>query len=167
MANAFNLMNLLNRPYQDGKFDCYGLARDYYKEEFGLVLRNYARPIGFNYEGLNLLADNFAKEGFEAIPLSGITALRKGDGLLFAILGSKTLNHVGVYIGSGYFIHHLCNGMSKCESLDTRWFNRIALVVRHPDITTINESRIGTVSLLELLPPHLRAKVKENASGSI
>lgn len=166
MANAFNLIDLLNRPYQDGKVDCYGLARAYYQEEYGLSLRNYARPMGFNYEGLDLLADNFAKEGFEVVPLSGITSLRKGDGLLFSILGSRNLNHVGVYVGSGYFIHHLYNGMSKCESLDTRWFNRISLVVRHPDITRINDNRIGTVSLLELLPPHLRDKVKANASNN-
>ena len=101
------------------------------------------------------------------VKVSGITSLRKGDGLLFSILGSRNLNHVGVYVGSGYFIHHLYNGMSKCESLDARWFNRISLVVRHPDITRINDNRIGTVSLLDLLPPHLRDKVKENASKDI
>ena len=43
--------------------------------------------------------------------------------------------------------------MSKCEALDQRWYQRIALVVRHPDIITINTSRIGKVNLLDLLPP--------------
>ena len=163
---SFDLINLLNRPYQDGKQDCYGLAREYYKREYGLTLRNYARPIGFDHEGLDLLMDNFAKEGFQVVPTSGISTLEKADGLLFSILGSKTANHVGVYIGSGYFIHHLYEKMSKCEALDQRWYQRIALVVRHPDIIAINTSRIGKVNLLDLLPPHLRLKVQQNASSS-
>ena len=43
---------------------------------------------------------------------------------------------------------------------------RIALVVRHPEISTINIAKIGKVSLLDLLPPHLRLKVQQNASSS-
>lgn len=160
------LLELLNQPYVDGKADCYGLARDYYKQEFGLELRNYARPIGFDHEGLDLLMDNFAKEGFEIVPVSGISALEKGDGLLFSILGSKTVNHVGVYVGAGYFIHHLYQKLSKCEALDQRWYQRIALVVRNPEISAINIAKIGKVSLLDLLPPHLRLKVQQNASSS-
>ena len=161
------ILDLLNKPYQAGKYDCYGLARSYYRLEYGLNLRNYARPLGFDHEGLDLLAENFKKEGFEVVPARGISSLEKGDGLLFSIMGSKTVNHVGVYIGSGYFIHHLYNKMSKCESLDQRWYQRIALVVRHPDVIATNTSRIGRVSLLDLLPPHLRLRVQQNAGNSI
>ena len=157
------LLDLLNKPYQEGKSDCYGLARAYYQKEYGLQLRNYARPLGFDHEGLDLLKDNFSKEGFKVVTTTGVSSLEKGDGLLFSILGSRTVNHVGVYIGSGYFIHHLYGKMSKCEALDQRWYQRIALV-RHPDVISTNVSRIGKVNLLDLLPPHLRLKVQENAS---
>jgi hypothetical protein len=50
-----NLIPLLNKPYRDGADDCYGLAREYYEEEYGLSLRNYARPIGFDQAGIPLL----------------------------------------------------------------------------------------------------------------
>lgn len=159
------LLELLNKPYKDGKDDCYGLARQYYQQEYGLTLRNYARPIGFDHEGLDLLMGNFIKEGFCSLPVSGISYLEKGDGLLFSILGSKTVNHVGVYVGSGYFIHHLYEKMSKCESLDQRWYQRIALVVRHPEVSTTNIKRIGKTNLLDLLPPHLRLRVQQNAGN--
>lgn len=166
MSQTLDLNDILNKPYKDGCHDCYGLARQYYAKEYGLALRNYARPIGFDHEGLDLLRDNFDKEGFELIKTQSVSSLEKGDGLLFSIAGSKTINHVGVYIGSGYFVHHLYQKMSKCESLDTRWYNRIVAAVRHPDITELNLARITTVSLLDILPPHLRASVQAGLNNN-
>ena len=55
---------LLNKPYVDGKDDCYGLARQYCEGEYGLSLRNYARRIGFDEANLPLLDENFQREGF-------------------------------------------------------------------------------------------------------
>lgn len=153
-----NLIPLLNKPYRDGVDDCYGLAREYYEEEYGLSFRNYARPIGFDEAGIPLLDQYFGAEGFVTINPTSIINLERGDGLLFNLFKSKTANHVGVYIGNGYFIHHLYQKVSTCDRLDARWYNRISRTLRHPDITAQNESRMTKMSILEALPPHLRGQ---------
>jgi cell wall-associated NlpC family hydrolase len=150
---------LINLPYTDGAQDCYGLVRQYYLKEYGIQLRNYARPIGFDHEGLDLIADNFRKEGFETLPTFSQHSLEKGDGILLRIAGGKAINHVGVYLGKGYFLHHLYGKLSEVSYFDPRWFARTIFVVRHPDIREANCKATKEVNLLDLLPPHLKERM--------
>lgn len=150
------ISELLNKPYTDGKQDCYGLALQYYENEYGLTLRNYARPLGFDQADLPLLDENFQREGFQSLGIPALSSLERGDGLLFNLFRGKYVNHVGIYIGNGYFIHHLYQKVSVCDRLDARWYNRVMRVVRHPDVTFENSRRISKVSILDLLPPHLQ-----------
>lgn len=152
-----NLQDYLGRRYLDGRHDCYGLVRDFYRREYGLILRNYARPVGFDHSGLLLLTDNFRREGFEIVN-TPIALLETGDGLLM-MLASRQVNHVGVYIGEKKFLHHLYQRPSSVETLDPRWQQRLSLVVRHPDVTEQNRRNQPKQVFLDLLPPHLRNKV--------
>lgn len=152
-----NLQDYLGRRYLDGRHDCYGLVRDFYRKEYGLTLRNYARPVGFDHSGLLLLTDNFRREGFEIVN-TPIALLEPGDGLLM-MLASRQVNHVGVYIGERKFLHHLYQRPSSAEILDPRWQQRLSLIVRHPDVTEQNRRNQPKQVFLDLLPPHLRNKV--------
>lgn len=152
-----NLQDYLGRRYLDGKHDCYGLVRDFYRKEYGLILRNYARPVGFDHSGLLLLTDNFRREGFEIVN-TPVSLLEPGDGLLM-MLASRQVNHVGVYIGERKFLHHLYQRPSSAEVLDPRWQQRLSLIVRHPDVTEQNRRNQPKQVFLDLLPPHLRNKV--------
>lgn len=152
-----NLQDYLGRRYLDGRHDCYGLVRDFYRGEYGLTLRNYARPVGFDHSGLLLLTDNFRREGFEIVN-TPISLLEPGDGLLM-MLASRQVNHVGVYIGERKFLHHLYQRPSSAEMLDPRWQQRLSLIVRHPDVTEQNRRNQPKQVFLDLLPPHLRNKV--------
>jgi len=152
-----NLQDYLGRRYLDGRHDCYGLVRDFYRREYGLTLRNYARPVGFDHSGLLLLTDNFRREGFEIVN-TPIALLEPGDGLLM-MLASRQVNHVGVYIGEKKFLHHLYRRPSSVETLDPRWQQRLSLIVRHPDVTEQNRRNQPKQVFLDLLPPHLRNKV--------
>lgn len=152
-----NLQDYLGRRYLDGRHDCYGLVRDFYRREYGLTLRNYARPVGFDHSGLLLLTDNFRREGFEIVN-TPISLLEPGDGLLM-MLASRQVNHVGVYIGEKKFLHHLYQRPSSAEMLDPRWQQRLSLIVRHPDVTEQNRRNQPKQVFLDLLPPHLRNKV--------
>lgn len=150
---------LVNIPYTDGDQDCYGLVRQYYLTHYGIQLRNYARPIGFDHNGLSLITDNFRKEGFEVIPTFNQRSLEKGDGILLQIARGKAVNHVGVFLGNGYFLHHLYGKLSEVSYYDPRWFNRTAFIVRHPDVREANCKAIQEVNLLDLLPPHLKERL--------
>lgn len=143
-------------PYRDGLQDCYGLVRQAYLKAYGIQLRNYARPIGFDHDGMDLIRDNFAREGFVAVD-TPLTLLEPGDGLLFRV-ASQLVNHVGVVTCGTMFLHHLYQRASSHDRLDPRWQNRLVTVVRHPDITELNKELGEKVDILDLLPPHLRQR---------
>ncbi len=150
---------LINIPYTDGDQDCYGLVRRYYLKEYGIALRNYARPIAFDHEGLNLIADNFHKEGFVTLPTFSQHSVEKGDGLLFQIAGGKAVNHVGVYLGNGCFLHHLYGKLSEVSCFDPRWVARTMFVVRHPDVREANCKAVQEVNLLDFLPQQVKERI--------
>ena len=151
-----NYENLIGLPYVDGDQDCYGLLRQYYAQVYGLRLRNYARPIEFA-DYLNLIADNFTREGFQICETS-LDQLEVGDGLLFCLNRHKYVNHVGAFVGNGWMLHHLYNQPSQKDALTTSWRRRVVSVVRHPDISEQNKLLPTQVNFLDLLPPHVKAR---------
>lgn len=146
--------HLLNIPYEDGAKDCYGLIRQFYKDEYGLVLRNYARPIDIFKSGRDLISENFQREGFE-ITEQNFRDLQFGDVLLIAI-ASPIMNHVGVYVGNQQFLHHLYNRPSSADNYSTAWQERTLSIARHPFVTEKNDSRAVNIDLFEMLPPHVK-----------
>lgn len=151
--------HLVKLNYTDGKQDCYGLVRRFYRDVFGIELRNYARPIGFDHAGIPLITDNFKNEGFQIVQ-TNLRDLQFGDGLMMNVMRSSHCNHVGVYVGNGLFLHHLYNQKSTEDPLDTRWKNRILSVVRHPDVAEINKANRETVDIMEFIPPHVRNQLR-------
>lgn len=146
---------LLGLNYNPGKDDCYGLARRLYSAVYGIELANYARPVGFDHAGLNLIVDNFHREGFQDCQTPELEA---GDGLLFGV-GSDKINHIGVYVGNQQFIHHRFDRQSCLDPLDLRWKRRLLGRVRHPDVTEYNRVNQEKVGLEDFLPPHLKRRL--------
>jgi cell wall-associated NlpC family hydrolase len=145
-------------PYVVGRDDCYGLVRRWVKDKYGMKLTNYARPFMFEENGLPLLTDHFQREGFLIVNVP-FNRLEIGDLLLMRLANkSGHANHIGVYVGNGYMLHHLFNRPSVADPLTSRWTGRVLDVIRHPDITETNQALIEKVDLLTYLPPHMRAK---------
>lgn len=155
-------------PYVEGKHDCYGLLRNYYREEYGIVLTNYARPGDFAYSGLDLIYQYFKDEGFKTVDIS-LNLLERGDVLLIRI-GNQcpTVNHIGVSTGAGYFLHHVVDSPSREEVLSPNWKRRVMTVVRHPDVAEKNLSDAGEpISLIEFLPPHVRHHIEQQIAPTL
>lgn len=148
-----NYSNLLNTPYKVGKDDCYSLARKYYGQIYDLVLTNYARPTSFWESGLDLISKRFSQEGFESVDVS-LSRLEVGDGLIVAIAGSFIANHIAVYVGNNYILHHLWMQKSCEENLSDRWKSRILTVVRHPTVTEKNKQ--APLPIFDLSKAHAR-----------
>lgn len=49
----------IGRKFVHGSTDCYSLVRDFYKNEFGIELTDYARAEFWWNKGQNLYMDNF------------------------------------------------------------------------------------------------------------
>ena len=120
-----------SRPYEGRRFvmgvdDCWSLVREWYARERGLALPDFLRSDKFWERGETPHLDHLSEAGFLPIPANDTAP---GDGLIFHVM-SKTVNHCGVYIGGGRFLHHLPNRLSIVEELGP-WLPRLSAVVRH------------------------------------
>jgi cell wall-associated NlpC family hydrolase len=150
--------HLLDLPYIEGEQDCYGLARRYFQDVYDLEMRNYARPLDFAWEGIDLIQDNFQTEGFCPVDVA-LNNLQVGDGVLMRLAGCPKINHVGVYVGNNLILHHVYGKLSCTDNFSMNWKRRVAGIVRHPDVEEINRNRAPEkLNFLDLLPPHVLHK---------
>lgn len=129
--------------FKHGKRDCYELVRDFYRENFRLNLRNYARPDNWWDHGMNLYMDNYRKEGFRLVDCAPHD-IRVGDVILMAI-HSQVPNHAAIYVGNGKILHHAIGRRSECELYKGLWFNTTVAVIRHPEVNFQPEYTTATI----------------------
>lgn len=145
-----NYKDLLDRKYQAGTDDCYGLVREVYKRTFGIDLPNYARPEDFEFSTLELVSRIVSNPDFIKKNLNP-NALVVGDVLGFRVAAPRT-DHFGIYIGNNLFLHHMRGRKPVEDNLDQRWVRRITHVLSHVDVTPVKEQ----LSAMDFLPPHLK-----------
>lgn len=118
----------LGRPYVEGRNDCYGLARDFFRQEHGLELPNYARPHRFWEDPSLRLYDIYAEFGFEPVIDERI---RVGDVLLIPLYAPFE-THAAVVVDDVHILHHLPNRLSSLDRMRPRWTNMATKIIRHP-----------------------------------
>lgn len=90
----FRALGLVGTPYRyggntpQGGFDCSGLIGYVYRDAAGIQLPRSTR------EMISLRA-----------PVVGREALQSGDLLFFSTGGARQVNHAGIYVGEGRFVH--------------------------------------------------------------
>jgi cell wall-associated NlpC family hydrolase len=137
---------LVSRPFVHGIFDCYSAIRDSYRrDEFGFVREYYNVPsitlpdfprdfawwhdrddAGNLRVPQNLYLDNFAAAGF--VPV-GRDEARAGD-VFLAQIRAPVVNHGGVYLGDGTWLHHPRGRLSVREPV-SRWLEYVTHFLRY------------------------------------
>lgn len=90
----FQALGLVGTPYRwggntpDSGFDCSGLIAYVYRDSAGISLPRTTR------EMIVMRAPNVDR-----------TALQSGDLVFFATSGGSQVNHAGIYVGEGRFVH--------------------------------------------------------------
>lgn len=146
--------HLEGRPWKHGENDCYSAVQAFYLHNFGLVLRDYARPDNWWDHGLNLYMDNFHKEGFEVVSEDRLQDLLVGDLLLMQIK-APVADHAAVYLGNGWIFHHFFGRLSNSEQLRPLWWNTRVATIRHPLVKLPDDT--PTFNLAD--DPRVRAKL--------
>lgn len=118
---------IIERPFIHGVLDCYHIVRSIFWQEKGIILPDYAREDEWWYGDENLYLDNFEKAGFTEP--QNFDKYEKYDVVLMKV-GSQKINHAGVYMGDGKFIHHLANRVSREDNM-LPWSKMIEKVVRY------------------------------------
>lgn len=150
--------NLLGHTYEIGVRDCYSLIKDFYKQNYDIELRNYARPDNWWKADLNLYYTNFSKEGFEVTD-DPITDLQIGDLILMAF-DCGFPNHCAVYVGGGKIIHHPYNQLSREEFLRGAYRNNMTAVIRRKNLPVLVKPE-EVFDLSQHLSQHWKDKLDE------
>ena len=108
---------LLGRPWVWGVTDCWSLVVDWYAQEKGIELKDYARNMTPQEFLENPLFEDYAwRTGFRE--LRSEEKLEAGDVLLMSIM-HPTLNHVAIFLGD-MILHHLADRLS-CREPYSEW----------------------------------------------
>lgn len=117
---------LLKRPFIHGSWDCYGLVRDWYKQERGIDLPDFERTDNWWTRGENLYVRHYADAGF----YSHASELQPGDIILMQYKADE-INHAGIYIGDGKMFHHMYGRLSEIVPYGGMWRERTLLILRY------------------------------------
>lgn len=126
-----DLSKYVGREFNFGTTDCYSLVRDFYKNEFDIELRDYARYYGFWNDNNNLYMDNFRKEGFYL--LDDTDESQFGDVFLIA-LGCSIASHAAIYVGERKILHHVQDRLSSIDRYMGVYKNCTLARIRHKNI---------------------------------
>lgn len=105
------MQSLYGRHFRHGISDCYALARDYYRLNFGIILRDYPRDWDWWNKDLSKQPDTdlythyFESAGFR---VTDEKEARNSDkaGMLFKFK-SERINHSGIITAENRFLHHI------------------------------------------------------------
>jgi len=147
--------HLLGLTFDEQNQHCYSLVRSFYKDVFGIELRDYANPHRWWDYGENLFLDNFRREGFRLLDCPP-HEYQFGDVLIMAI-NSTVGNHSAVLVDSNRILHHLVGQRSCVHPYGGLFRNTTVAVLRHPDVAI----PVATLDLVSLLPRHVANRIEE------
>ena len=123
----------LERPWIYGVYDCYGLVRDYFNKEFGILLDDYERGEEFEWKSSEwrMFEKNFKGQGFVEVD-----KLQKRGDIVLMQLQADFPNHVGVLHSPdrNIFYQHLLGRLSEANVYGGYWQKCTAKILRHKEL---------------------------------
>lgn len=150
--------HLTGRPYVPGKVHCYSLARNFFKDNFGVELGDYAVPHDWDADKLNLIEMIHEREGFEKLESWSMKTLRPADVLCVAVRSANP-NHFVINVGGNQLLHHPAPQFSRVEPMRDFWRMNTCYVLRHPAVPDLTPVKTD-VTLQELLDARYAVKAE-------
>lgn len=113
-----------------GGVDCYGLVILVYHEEYNIKLVPFEYDMAWQEHPEE--EDPINKyRGADVWKEVSLADIQEGDVLLFRVGSCPVVNHIGLYIGQGYFLHTCADMPVVAARLDEVWKSKLEQVVRH------------------------------------
>lgn len=149
--------HLLGLDFDIEKQNCYSIIRQFYYDNYGIELSDYACPTNWWNSDLDLYMKLAPEEGFSPVN-DHPRDWRPGD-LIFMAIRSSTGNHAAVLLDNGNILHHLV-GQRSCETAYGGMFRNTTVgVFRHKDVPVL-KTPAPSVDVKDLLPPHVRRRLE-------
>lgn len=124
--------SLIGRKYDFGKYDCLGLAVDFYKSEYNLDFTQYIKERTFKDFKRGMWTVNQIIEAFQRAGFKQVESEKKfGDCILFASNSADFDWHVAIYVGNDRILHQTQGHDSLISDLDVLGVKRISAVFRY------------------------------------
>jgi proteasome lid subunit RPN8/RPN11 len=122
---------LVGRNFAHGVLDCYQLIVDWYSEERGVELPQFARADGWWDDGVSdLYTEGFPRAGFVRIAEGAEPQV--GDVILMQIRAANGVpNHAAIYLGDGLMLHHLHGRLSSRDVYGGMWADYTRAILRY------------------------------------
>ncbi len=118
-------LRYLDNGRTESGVDCWGLARLFYKQEYGIDLPSYSEEYSGGTDARILQVVELYRDNWEESAQP-----EAGDLCLFNMLGEPM--HVGVYVGNNKFLHSRRGSDSVIESLNNiKWKNRFVAFYKY------------------------------------
>jgi cell wall-associated NlpC family hydrolase len=121
--NTKEIVPLLGREYISNVFDCFTLARDFFRLENNIDIGLHPRPEDWQEWDAMYIYNHF--QDCRCTEKPSIT--KRGD-IILLTLGSNLVNHIGIALDSTTFMHHLYNRVSCIDTVD-KWKKHIKLIL--------------------------------------
>ena len=125
------MKNYVGIPFSDGgrtqkSCDCWGLVKLIYKEELEIILPDFDIS-AYNIDGVSQQMAKSTRDWNAVIEPKKFDVIAMSLG----VRTPKMVNHVGVYLGGGKFIHTMNRTTSMINRMnDAQWLPRIMGVYR-------------------------------------
>ncbi|WP_426577009.1 C40 family peptidase [Xenorhabdus stockiae] len=116
---------LTGRPFVLGIYDCYGLIMSYYRQQYGIALKDYRVNYPWWEQGENRYMDNFKSAGF-----TEDSEPRVGDVVLMQVQADVP-NHAGILLEGNLLLHHLYGQLSQQVPYGGYWKDRTVKILRY------------------------------------
>ena len=139
-TNEFKIFNPTNfkynytgRYYEYGKYDCFSLILDFFKNEKDTIIkynknRYNEKNIFFGDKLKRYFIEIFLENKFEI--LNKNETLSKNDVILFDIFKDLNSKHLGIYLGNQTFLHQPFSKLSRIENNWSVYKDKIDLIFR-------------------------------------
>lgn len=155
--------HLLGRDYVPGSVHCYALVRDFFRDNFGLELREYPFPHDWDSNKLDLIGKIHEREGFSKVEEWTLRDLRPGDVLCVAV-HSSIPNHFVIVLDGNQLLHHPLMQKSRVEPMRDFWRRQTCYVLRHPSVPDLRPEAT-TVDIMDLINARYSVKAEAPAEA--
>jgi len=121
--------SLIGRKFIWGKYDCWSIVTDWFKETKNVKIKYWERPKKIK-DFINNPEFVFALPKLNFVKQSNIGDIKIGDVLLFESV-TGNLDHVAVYIGDNMILNHNIKSLSCREFFDLRYQQALRGVYRY------------------------------------